>query len=58
MIGFSIWACVVVHLGFLVTLAVGFGFTTSGNSIIVTTDGGLVFKGLFENQHYTTGCAE
>jgi len=34
-----------VYLATLVTSALGFGFTTSGNSIIVTTDGGLVFTG-------------
>ncbi|KAF9561420.1 rhamnogalacturonase B [Agrocybe pediades] len=32
-----------VYLVAVATTALGFGFTTSGNSIIVTTDGGLVF---------------
>ncbi|KAF9522722.1 rhamnogalacturonase B [Crepidotus variabilis] len=32
-----------VYLGLLASSVLGFGYTTSGNSIVVTTDGGLTF---------------
>lgn len=36
---------VAFYLGCLATSVLGFGYTESGNSIIVTTDGGLTFTG-------------
>jgi rhamnogalacturonan endolyase len=35
--------CGAIYLAFLSSTALGFGYTESGNNIVVTTDGGLVF---------------